>query len=248
MRCAASRWFLDLDQDDRRAAPNHGWWCISGNADGRLLGGTCARSTCCKARRTGQVWRTRRHHPRRSTAIRGDQVGRHCLPGVPGHSGAEVTGSRAVPPYGDEKTRSTNSAAGWRQGFVSNITNPKVLGFYLAVLPRSSARTHHSSHSSSFQPRRAFLALPSPPRHRPSESPPRPHPPTRASRTRCRDRRRPSRLWRQARGGQQIAAQPPPGTASARTEKDRTETPGRCRFRPAGRVVSAGGAIAGQGR
>jgi threonine/homoserine/homoserine lactone efflux protein len=26
--------------------------------------------------------------------------------------------------------------AGWRQGFISNITNPKVLVFYLAVLPQ----------------------------------------------------------------------------------------------------------------
>lgn len=26
--------------------------------------------------------------------------------------------------------------AGWRQGFVSNVTNPKVLAFYLAVLPQ----------------------------------------------------------------------------------------------------------------
>nr|WP_228489242.1 LysE family transporter [Raineyella fluvialis] len=25
---------------------------------------------------------------------------------------------------------------GWRQGFTSNITNPKVLAFYLAVLPQ----------------------------------------------------------------------------------------------------------------
>jgi threonine/homoserine/homoserine lactone efflux protein len=28
------------------------------------------------------------------------------------------------------------SVAGWRQGFISNITNPKVLIFYLAVLPQ----------------------------------------------------------------------------------------------------------------
>jgi threonine/homoserine/homoserine lactone efflux protein len=28
------------------------------------------------------------------------------------------------------------SVAGWRQGFISNITNPKVLVFYLAVLPQ----------------------------------------------------------------------------------------------------------------
>jgi threonine/homoserine/homoserine lactone efflux protein len=30
--------------------------------------------------------------------------------------------------------------AGWRQGFVSNITNPKVLIFYLAVLPQFLSR------------------------------------------------------------------------------------------------------------
>jgi threonine/homoserine/homoserine lactone efflux protein len=29
-----------------------------------------------------------------------------------------------------------HKAAGWRQGFISNITNPKVLVFYLAVLPQ----------------------------------------------------------------------------------------------------------------
>lgn len=28
------------------------------------------------------------------------------------------------------------AVAGWRQGFLSNITNPKVLAFYLAVLPQ----------------------------------------------------------------------------------------------------------------
>jgi threonine/homoserine/homoserine lactone efflux protein len=33
----------------------------------------------------------------------------------------------------DSKTR---GLAGWRQGFISNITNPKVLVFYLAVLPQ----------------------------------------------------------------------------------------------------------------
>lgn len=30
--------------------------------------------------------------------------------------------------------------AGWRQGFLSNITNPKVLVFYLAVMPQFLAR------------------------------------------------------------------------------------------------------------
>ena len=36
----------------------------------------------------------------------------------------------------DEAAARTRSLAGWRQGFLSNITNPKVLVFYLAVLPQ----------------------------------------------------------------------------------------------------------------
>ncbi len=32
--------------------------------------------------------------------------------------------------------KTAQSVAGWRQGFLSNITNPKVLVFYLAVLPQ----------------------------------------------------------------------------------------------------------------
>jgi threonine/homoserine/homoserine lactone efflux protein len=42
-------------------------------------------------------------------------------------------------PSGPGKNRAKNRAqnvAGWRQGFISNITNPKVLVFYLAVLPQ----------------------------------------------------------------------------------------------------------------
>jgi threonine/homoserine/homoserine lactone efflux protein len=37
---------------------------------------------------------------------------------------------------GEEPAAKAVSLAGWRQGFVSNITNPKVLVFYLAVLPQ----------------------------------------------------------------------------------------------------------------
>jgi threonine/homoserine/homoserine lactone efflux protein len=36
----------------------------------------------------------------------------------------------------DEDAGPAAAAAGWRQGFLSNITNPKVLVFYLAVLPQ----------------------------------------------------------------------------------------------------------------
>jgi threonine/homoserine/homoserine lactone efflux protein len=44
-------------------------------------------------------------------------------------------------PLDDDDTQKTGqktaqNVAGWRQGFLSNITNPKVLIFYLAVLPQ----------------------------------------------------------------------------------------------------------------
>ncbi|MET0414919.1 MAG: LysE family translocator [Actinoplanes sp.] len=38
--------------------------------------------------------------------------------------------------YAELPAGGAGSAAGWRQGFLSNITNPKVLVFYLAVLPQ----------------------------------------------------------------------------------------------------------------
>jgi threonine/homoserine/homoserine lactone efflux protein len=41
-----------------------------------------------------------------------------------------------APLDGDEASTSQEGLAGWRQGFISNITNPKVLLFYLAVLPQ----------------------------------------------------------------------------------------------------------------
>ncbi len=40
------------------------------------------------------------------------------------------------PPDGDKPSTKAPNVAGWRQGFISNITNPKVLVFYLAVLPQ----------------------------------------------------------------------------------------------------------------
>ena len=42
-----------------------------------------------------------------------------------------------APLDGDATAKTTrHNVAGWRQGFISNITNPKVLVFYLAVLPQ----------------------------------------------------------------------------------------------------------------
>jgi threonine/homoserine/homoserine lactone efflux protein len=39
-------------------------------------------------------------------------------------------------PFDDEQAATGAAFGGWRQGFLSNITNPKVLIFYLAVLPQ----------------------------------------------------------------------------------------------------------------
>jgi threonine/homoserine/homoserine lactone efflux protein len=41
-----------------------------------------------------------------------------------------------APLDGDDPARTAQNVAGWRQGFLSNVTNPKVLVFYLAVLPQ----------------------------------------------------------------------------------------------------------------
>ena len=44
---------------------------------------------------------------------------------------------RCAPLDGDDATpRRRAAVTGWRQGFLSNITNPKLLVFYLAVLPQ----------------------------------------------------------------------------------------------------------------
>ena len=65
-------------------------------------------------------------------------MGRRRLPGVPGRAGHPFGPARSVPAGGDEADGGgrARGLAGWRQGFISNITNPKVLVFYLAVLPQ----------------------------------------------------------------------------------------------------------------
>lgn len=44
------------------------------------------------------------------------------------------------PSLDDGDGRGPAALSGWRQGFLSNITNPKVLAFYLAVLPQFLGR------------------------------------------------------------------------------------------------------------
>jgi threonine/homoserine/homoserine lactone efflux protein len=47
-----------------------------------------------------------------------------------------IAGEYGRLPDGDPGRLRRIAVAGWRQGFLSNITNPKVLVFYLAVLPQ----------------------------------------------------------------------------------------------------------------
>lgn len=62
-------------------------------------------------------------------AFRSAWVGRY--PPVPSGSGPPTAGPPTAGAAGRARRR-----AGWTQGFLSNITNPKVLVFYLAVLPQ----------------------------------------------------------------------------------------------------------------
>jgi threonine/homoserine/homoserine lactone efflux protein len=56
------------------------------------------------------------------------------------HLGVQALRSARVGRYpaldGQEPGQPSQRLAGWRQGFLSNTTNPKVLVFYLAVLPQ----------------------------------------------------------------------------------------------------------------
>jgi threonine/homoserine/homoserine lactone efflux protein len=47
-----------------------------------------------------------------------------------------VRGNYDDPTTGNVPAGQAAAFGGWRQGFVSNLTNPKVLVFYLAVLPQ----------------------------------------------------------------------------------------------------------------
>jgi threonine/homoserine/homoserine lactone efflux protein len=50
--------------------------------------------------------------------------------------GVQALRSALAGRYGGPGESPAGPGAGWRQGFLSNITNPKVLVFYLAVLPQ----------------------------------------------------------------------------------------------------------------
>jgi threonine/homoserine/homoserine lactone efflux protein len=62
-------------------------------------------------------------------------------------------------PGGDRPATARVAFAGWRQGFLSNITNPKVLAFYLAVLPQFLSATARPGWLLAFAWSHAVLSL-----------------------------------------------------------------------------------------
>jgi threonine/homoserine/homoserine lactone efflux protein len=81
------------------------------------------------------------------------------------HDGAEQGGAAAA-------------LGGWRQGFLSNITNPKVLVFYLAVLPQfpDPRRRGGGTPAVPSQPRRVERRVPAGPGRRAASGPAFPFP------------------------------------------------------------------------
>lgn len=69
------------------------------------------------------------------TAIKWAGVGYLTILGIQSLRSA-VRGEYDVTGGGQAIGRETAAFGGWRQGFLSNITNPKVLIFYIAVLPQ----------------------------------------------------------------------------------------------------------------
>ncbi len=87
-----------------------------------------------------------------------DSTGERAAAGEGGER-ASVGGGGAAG-SGDVRHRARARArAGWRQGFLSNITNPKVLVFYLAVLPQFMGATTPPAMLPLFGLSHALLAL-----------------------------------------------------------------------------------------
>jgi len=59
----------------------------------------------------------------------------------------------------DDASGTGRAFAGWRQGFLSNITNPKVLTFYLAVLPQFLSARASFGTAAAFALSHAVLSL-----------------------------------------------------------------------------------------
>jgi threonine/homoserine/homoserine lactone efflux protein len=90
-------------------------------------------------------------------AVRWAGVGYLLYLGVRALSSARRGRYPAMPDDPPERTGA--ALTGWRQGFLSNITNPKVLTFYLAVLPQFLTSGSSFATASAFALSHAALSL-----------------------------------------------------------------------------------------
>jgi threonine/homoserine/homoserine lactone efflux protein len=125
-----------------------GGWTALGVATSNLVQGTAAACGLgALIIRAQPVFETIKWAGVAYLAFLGAQAIRSAIRGRYGHP--EVDGPGAAGPV----------FAGWRQGFLSNITNPKVLVFYLAVLPQFLTATAGPSWLLAFAWSHAVLSL-----------------------------------------------------------------------------------------
>lgn len=122
--------FAIVTKNTLAAGRRRGWWSAAGVASSNAVQGTAA------AAGLGAV--IVRYQPL-FQAIKWAGVAYLAFLGVQAFRSA-VTGRYASLDDGRAAASAGQAIAGWRQGFLSNITNPKVLVFYLAVLPQFLGR------------------------------------------------------------------------------------------------------------
>jgi threonine/homoserine/homoserine lactone efflux protein len=120
--------FAVVTKNTLAAGRRRGWWSAAGvSCSNAVQGGAAAAGLGALVLRVEPLFQ----------AIRWAGIGYLVLLGVQSIRSA-VRGEYATDPA--SALRPGQALTGWRQGFLSNITNPKVLVFYLAVLPQFLGR------------------------------------------------------------------------------------------------------------
>ncbi|MFC7548049.1 LysE family translocator [Plantactinospora sp. GCM10030261] len=118
--------FAVVTKNTLAAGRGRGLWCSVGVATSNAVqGGAAAAGLGAVIMRSQPLFE----------AIRWAGVAYLTFLGVQAIRSARA-GRYPSPPEPGEQDVPGQAMAGWRQGFLSNITNPKVLAFYLAVLPQ----------------------------------------------------------------------------------------------------------------
>jgi threonine/homoserine/homoserine lactone efflux protein len=115
--------FAVVTKNTLAAGRRRGRWTALGVASSNLVQGTAAFGVSALIVRAQPVFQTIKWAGVVYLAFLGAQSIRSAIRG-------------RYLPFDEEPAASAAAFGGWRQRFLSNITNPKVLIFYLAVLPQ----------------------------------------------------------------------------------------------------------------